>query len=230
MDLYGFVGNQPVSRIDLLGQIIHTECPIREWLDQYLSSYTETPTASFEYSSAIKKGNALTDLIVERMVNSAKKFIPKLPDQPANAQKNVDARVAIVNAAQAATGNDAGYPDPPQMGCAAAALKVFTDPGESLAVRPVGMAPGHETLGGNRQEHPNTHLAAATHVCTAISLLVPWLHLRRDCQSVVVALFWLGRASNSGGRVAQDLLCVGNTGGRYRRVRWWSCSTTQSQW
>ncbi len=109
---YGFVGNAPVFAVDPLGLLIHSECPIDEWLAQYISSWTRTPVGSFDYSNAgTPVGDPLKSLIVKRMVDSTTRFsLNRDPSETANAELHVIVRVAIVEAAKSAS-----YP--PSLGC-----------------------------------------------------------------------------------------------------------------
>jgi hypothetical protein len=101
-NLYGFVGNDPIIKRDLLGLTIRTQCPIDDWLLTLLDGYTRLGLGPFEYYDAIGgTDHPLKSLIVERMANSQTVFIPKTePSETQNLIAHMNTRILIVNNAK----------------------------------------------------------------------------------------------------------------------------------
>jgi len=105
-NLYGFVGNKPVSTTDLLGLVIETSCdPIDDYLKSLGITYTRTENYLYTFSGTdIGTGNASDKLIVTRMLAVGTVFKVSSANGSAtdNLKKHVEARMTIVrNALQA---------------------------------------------------------------------------------------------------------------------------------
>ena len=112
-NLYGFVNNNPISAVDVLGSAIQSTCPLDGYfkslgLSSYRSNYSGgVYTYDYAGSPDAVTGSASAKMVVVRMLQAKKMFKLSHDDggEVKNLKKQIDARLTIVKNALSANFN-----------------------------------------------------------------------------------------------------------------------------